>query len=110
VTGEVRPRWRPVPAGAASAGGVRWAPGSQGESSTATAENPADHGRAAAGGSPLTSDDKKRIAAVCRGLDGVALAIELAAARFPSLGLDGLEDGLADRLRLLTAARGSTTR
>ena len=58
-------------------------------------------GRAAAGGSPLTSDDKKRIAAVCRGLDGVALAIELAAARFPSLGLDGLEAGLADRLRLL---------
>ena len=35
-------------------------------------------GRAAAGGSSLTSDDKKRIAAVCRGLDGVALAIELA--------------------------------
>ena len=58
--------------------------------------------RAAAGGSPLTSDDKKRIAAVCRGLDGMALAIELAAARFPSLGLDGLEAGLADRLRLLT--------
>ncbi len=59
-------------------------------------------GRAAAGGNPLTSDDKKRIAAVCRGLDGMALAIELAAARFASLGLDGLEAGLADRLRLLT--------
>ena len=58
-------------------------------------------GRAAAGGSPLTSDDRKRIAAVCRGLDGMALAIELAAARFPSLGLDGLEAGLADPLRLL---------
>jgi predicted ATPase/DNA-binding CsgD family transcriptional regulator len=57
--------------------------------------------RAAAGGSPLTSDDKQRIGAVCRGLDGVALAIELAAARFPSLGLDGLEAGLANRLRLL---------
>jgi predicted ATPase/DNA-binding CsgD family transcriptional regulator len=59
-------------------------------------------GRAAAGGSPLRSDDEKRIAAVCRGLDGMALAIELAAARFSSLGLDGLEAGLADRLRLLT--------
>lgn len=58
--------------------------------------------RAAAGGSPLTSDDKQRVGAVCRGLDGMALAIELAAARFPSLGLDGLEAGLADRLRLLT--------
>jgi predicted ATPase len=59
-------------------------------------------GRAAAGGSLLTSEDKKRIAAVCRALDGVALAIELAAARFASLGFDGLEAGLADRLRLLT--------
>jgi predicted ATPase/DNA-binding CsgD family transcriptional regulator len=59
-------------------------------------------GRAAAGGSPPMSEDTKRIAAVCQGLDGMALAIELAAARFPSLGLDGLEAGLADRLRLLT--------
>ncbi|PZS29853.1 MAG: ATPase, partial [Pseudonocardiales bacterium] len=58
-------------------------------------------GRAAAGGTPLTADVKKRIAAVCRGLDGMALAIELAAARYASLGLDGLEAGLADRLRLL---------
>jgi len=58
--------------------------------------------RAAAGGSPPASGARKRIAAVCRGLDGVALAIELAAARFPSLGLDGLEAGLADRLQLLT--------
>ena len=60
-------------------------------------------GRAAAGGSrAVRPDDHERIAAVCRGLDGMALAIELAAARFPSLGLDGLEAGLADRLRLLT--------
>ncbi|HEY3872203.1 MAG TPA: hypothetical protein VGM10_27830 [Actinocrinis sp.] len=57
--------------------------------------------RAVAGGSRLTGDQNSRIAAVCRGLDGMALAIELAAARFPSLGLDGLEAGLADRLRLL---------
>ncbi|MEV6823444.1 LuxR C-terminal-related transcriptional regulator [Amycolatopsis sp. NPDC051102] len=59
-------------------------------------------GRAAAGGSAPVSGDTKRIAAICRGLDGMALAIELAAARFPSLGLDGIEAGLADRLRLLT--------
>lgn len=58
-------------------------------------------GRAAAGGRPPMPEDTKRIAAICRGLDGMALAIELAAARFPSLGLDGLEAGLADRLRLL---------
>ena len=59
-------------------------------------------GRAAAGGSPVRSDDTERIAAVCRALDGMALAIELAAARCPSIGLDGLEAGLGDRLRLLT--------
>ncbi len=58
--------------------------------------------RTAAGGSPLTAGDTERVAALCRGLDGMALAIELAAARCPSLGLDGLEAGLADRLRLLT--------
>ena len=57
--------------------------------------------RAAAGGSRLPAAENARIATVCRGLDGMALAIELAAARFSSLGLDGLEAGLADRLRLL---------
>jgi predicted ATPase/DNA-binding CsgD family transcriptional regulator len=49
--------------------------------------------------SPL---DKRRVAALCRGLDGVALAIELAASRYPTLGLDGLEAGLHERLRFLT--------
>jgi predicted ATPase/DNA-binding CsgD family transcriptional regulator len=59
-------------------------------------------GRAAAGGSLVRSDDSERIAGICRALDGMALAIELAAARYPSLGLDGLETGLSDRLRLLS--------
>ncbi len=61
--------------------------------------------RSAAGGSLLTPEDNPRIAAVCERLDGMALAIELAAARVPSLGLDGVEAGLADRLRLLTGGR-----
>jgi predicted ATPase/DNA-binding CsgD family transcriptional regulator len=61
--------------------------------------------RAAAGGRQVATADRKRIAAVCSGLDGMALAIELAAARFASLGLDGLEAGLGDRLRLLTGGR-----
>ena len=61
--------------------------------------------RAAAAGSPLTPEDTKRVAAICRRLDGMALAIELTAARLPSLGLDGIEAGLADRLRLLTGGR-----
>jgi len=47
--------------------------------------------------------DLVRVAALCRALDGMALAIELAAARFAALGLDGLESGLDQRLRLLTA-------
>ncbi|MEU4478929.1 LuxR C-terminal-related transcriptional regulator [Micromonospora sp. NPDC023966] len=41
------------------------------------------------------------IASVCARLDGVALAIELAAARWPTLGLDGLTAGLSDQLRML---------
>jgi predicted ATPase len=49
--------------------------------------------------------DRHRVAEICRGLDGVALAIELAAARLPVLGLDGLEAGLDDRLRLLAGGR-----
>lgn len=39
---------------------------------------------------------------VCARLDGIPLAIELAAARVPALGLQTLERGLRDRFRLLT--------
>jgi predicted ATPase/DNA-binding winged helix-turn-helix (wHTH) protein len=42
------------------------------------------------------------VAAVCRHLDGIPLAIELAAARTPLLGLNGLAARLDDRFRLLT--------
>ena len=56
---------------------------------------------AAATGDPAPPDPV-RVAALCRALDGMALAIELAAARFAALGLDGLESGLDQRLRLLT--------
>jgi predicted ATPase/DNA-binding CsgD family transcriptional regulator len=61
--------------------------------------------RAAAAGSSLSPDAAERVAAICRGLDGMALAIELTAARVPSLGLDGIEAGLGDRMRLLTGGR-----
>lgn len=49
----------------------------------------------------VAPSDTARVAALCRELDGVALAIELAAARYPTLGLDGLEAGLDERMRVL---------
>ena len=65
--------------------------------------------RAAAAGAPLPAgpagaagDAGRRVAGICRALGGMPLAIELAAARLPSLGLDGLEAGLGDQLSLLS--------
>jgi predicted ATPase/DNA-binding CsgD family transcriptional regulator len=49
-----------------------------------------------------TPPDRDRSAALCRALDGMPLAIELAASRFATMGLDGLEAGLHERLRFLT--------
>ncbi|HEV2871450.1 MAG TPA: hypothetical protein VG409_08500 [Actinomycetota bacterium] len=56
---------------------------------------------AMAGWSSPYAADRRRIAAICDELDGIALAIELAAARLATFGLDGLEAGVADRLSLL---------
>jgi predicted ATPase/DNA-binding CsgD family transcriptional regulator len=47
---------------------------------------------------------------VCARLDGVPLAIELAAARSASMGVDGLLAGLDDHLRLLAGSRGAHER
>ena len=64
--------------------------------------------RAAAAGAPLPAAQpdgrgrRRRVAGICRALGGMPLAIELAAARLPSLGLDGLEAGLGDQLSLLS--------
>ncbi|GAA4588912.1 putative ATPase/DNA-binding CsgD family transcriptional regulator [Actinoplanes octamycinicus] len=57
--------------------------------------------RAAAVGWTVEDAQAEQVADLCRKLDGVALAIELAAARLPALGLDGLVAGLDDHLRLL---------
>ncbi|MEU2632776.1 ATPase, partial [Kitasatospora sp. NPDC007106] len=57
--------------------------------------------RAAAVGLPPDPALRDRVAAVCERLDGMALAIELAAARWPTLGPDGLAAGLSDQLRIL---------
>lgn len=45
------------------------------------------------------------IAAVCRRLDGIPLAIELAAARTMTLGVEGVAARLDDRFHLLTGGR-----
>jgi len=51
------------------------------------------------------------VVALCRALDGVPLALKLAAARLPALGLAGLTRRLGDRLRLLgPAERGAPAR
>jgi predicted ATPase/DNA-binding winged helix-turn-helix (wHTH) protein len=47
------------------------------------------------------------VVAICRQLDGLPLAIELAAARVPMLGIQGLASGLDERLRWLTGGRRS---
>ena len=64
----------------------------------------------AAGWTPAGEPDRRRVERVCRALDGVALAIELAVARLPALGLDGLEAALGDHLRVLAGRRGTNER
>lgn len=54
--------------------------------------------------------DDPRVAELCGRLEGMALAIELAAARYPLLGLDGLAAGLRDPLRLLGSEDGARQR
>ena len=50
----------------------------------------------------LTEENTAAIADICRRLDGIPLAIELAAARVRSLPVDRISERLADRFRLLT--------
>ena len=63
--------------------------------------------QAAAPGFVLTESTLPIVVDICRRLDGIALAIELAAARVPLLGVDGLRAKLDDRFRLLTAGARS---
>ncbi len=53
----------------------------------------------------LKDADVSAVIELCRRLDGVALAIELAAARAPALGVERLCALLGDRLRLLSRNR-----
>jgi predicted ATPase len=58
-------------------------------------------------GFALTDGNAPTVACICHRLDGLPLAIELAAARVSALGLEQLAARLADRFRLLTG--GSRT-
>ncbi|MFJ4585513.1 AfsR/SARP family transcriptional regulator [Streptomyces echinatus] len=61
---------------------------------------------AAPGFGPSEDDgDLEAVAEVCKRLDGIPLALELAATRVRALGVRGLADRLGDRFRLLTSGR-----
>ncbi|WP_170225726.1 LuxR C-terminal-related transcriptional regulator [Pseudonocardia cypriaca] len=54
---------------------------------------------------PEFEADPSAVSQLCADLDGMPLAIELAASRAGSLGVDGLRSALDDRLRLLAGGR-----
>jgi predicted ATPase/DNA-binding winged helix-turn-helix (wHTH) protein len=58
--------------------------------------------QAADRGFALTKDNLAAVVEICRRLDGLPLAIELAAVRLPLLGLEGIRARLNERFRVLT--------
>ncbi|HEY4175551.1 MAG TPA: winged helix-turn-helix domain-containing protein [Kofleriaceae bacterium] len=58
----------------------------------------------------LSDADAPVVASLCRSLDGLALAIELAATRIDAFGVAGLVQQLDDRLRLLSGRRAGPER
>lgn len=58
--------------------------------------------RALDAGFQLDHHNLPGVVAICERLGGIALAIELAAARVPMLGVHGIHDRLGERLRVLT--------
>ncbi|WP_407563057.1 BTAD domain-containing putative transcriptional regulator [Streptomyces sp. 184] len=65
----------------------------------------ADRAAAAAPGFAVGAGNAAEVAEVCRRLDGIPLALELAASRVHGLGVRGLAAGLDDRFRLLDGGR-----
>ncbi|MGD6753426.1 helix-turn-helix transcriptional regulator [Streptomyces sp. BH105] len=62
----------------------------------------ADRAAAVVPGFTLNDDNRKAVAALCRRLDGIPLAIELAAVRLRALSLAQIVDRLSSRFRVLT--------
>jgi predicted ATPase/DNA-binding SARP family transcriptional activator len=66
---------------------------------------------AAARGFTLDAETAPAVGVLCRRLDGIPLALELAATRVRALGVQGLVDRLDDRFRLLASGhRGAPAR
>lgn len=58
----------------------------------------------------LTAENAATVTEICKRLDGMPLAIELAAARVRALSLEEILDGLRDRFRLLTGGSRTAVR
>ncbi|AKN17754.1 transcriptional regulator [Mycobacterium haemophilum DSM 44634] len=61
-------------------------------------------------GFSITDDNRQIVTKICQRLDGMPLAIELAAARIRTLSLTEIADGLDDRFRLLTGGARTAVR
>lgn len=70
----------------------------------------ADRARLARADFTLADDNTAAVAEICRRLDGMPLAIELAAARVRALSLIEIRDSLHDRFRLLTGGSRTAVR
>jgi predicted ATPase/class 3 adenylate cyclase len=69
-----------------------------------------DRAQRARPGFRITADDAALVTEICRRLDGMPLAIELAAARVRALSLHQIADSLNDRFRLLTGGARTAVR
>ena len=70
----------------------------------------ADRARLAQTGFTINGDNAAAVAEICGRLDGMPLAIELAAARVRALSLAEILEGLHDRFRLLTGGARTAVR
>ena len=70
----------------------------------------ADRARLAQTGFVVTDDNAATVAEICARLDGMPLAIELAAARVRALSVGEILDSLHDRFRLLTGGARTAVR
>jgi predicted ATPase len=69
-----------------------------------------ERARSASGFSMATTDEASAVVEICRRLDGIPLAIELAASRMASMTASEVRDRLDQRFRLLVGSRRGLTR